>query len=1194
MVCCNCKKNISDEDLFCRFCGARQSKVIEKKWTEFRTVKLDFDMYSSLPLIIKEEYSRLFNLLDEGQNYGAVLQLRDIYEICLKIPVIISMAYICNKSKISEEEYRVLDVVIERELSCGTWHEIVRLLIKALEQWELVCILKEVDELWSWDGSRGVRGRRESINGFTSFSNWRNSTIGHGALAFDTQEDYYSQFEKMLIKLNEYFEYSYDAYSHICFGEGSKVILNNEQFELSPFVVTDDDGIYFFDAYLYGKKKYDILNYQNAKKNSFRKDKKEEQQLEALYRDVKGYLATLKSTSKMDADINNLYSDWHSIQEEELLDSSIMNKKYQRVDYLTDWAVEAINNNKFALLSMESGLGKSSWCRTFDERFCDTPETIIGYDIKVIYINRFYNKTTDSLLSALQDVLSLSSNGQRVIKLDNPRYINRKVDNKRQEVSEVIDFYYKKMHEVGVWKSDKLLLIFDGLDELMDYSFLQWLPSTEELGDNVRIIFTARVSDSLETLKENLEKNIDFHFKEENYLIVGNDAYENINLLTQYISKYGKDNNIRFTDNDINTLLVKAQNRFLYLAALLQIINNDNFSIPQENNIYWSVLDYLRKMYSEKYFHDIENILGLLTVASVPISVYELSQILGYGSPNYLLASYIKDLMPLLVIEYRDGDAYYSLAHEEVISAIKHAEWFDINSTLELWKNCMLDSAEQLTRIEREHMLSLDNVDFKGSIYAFVNMNILPNEFKNHFEESELQVILNGWCDICSWISDICIYSHLSANEKYNIYKNIYDLCEVLFKDKMYLLYESYLKMKFLSPEFIGFYGYSDEELEKDEEIVSLLAKCLWIYEERDMTLEELNIYERELMIYPALAGRVALKALLLHKKPYETYENKLADALKFATEIVETISENPRFCRHDVQVVKSVIRELSANCYTLIDKKILQKNRIQNVEEYLVIEDYNIYEYGELYKKSILLNMQAVKYYNSNAKIPSALLNDADELYDAIVSELEATSDRNAKHCLVSYFPPIVVLYKIYVCSNGNGFLSYLSKDRGIYIERIINIFEMYDKYSFVSHEIHHYINALVTYGISEFNVGNKENAVFYLKKTIAKYDYYKKQPYYRDLIEINGDICNAYYSLALHYGGIGAEKEMKKNLKEAQAIYRKYPALKKMFSMAPGMCAHLEGRSADTVQIKKVKIGRNDPCPCGSGKKYKHCCGK
>ncbi len=26
----------------------------------------------------------------------------------------------------------------------------------------------------------------------------------------------------------------------------------------------------------------------------------------------------------------------------------------------------------------------------------------------------------------------------------------------------------------------------------------------------------------------------------------------------------------------------------------------------------------------------------------------------------------------------------------------------------------------------------------------------------------------------------------------------------------------------------------------------------------------------------------------------------------------------------------------------------------------------------------------------------------------------------------------------------------------------------------------------------------------------------------------------------------------------------------------------------------VNKNKIGRNDPCTCGSGKKYKHCCGK
>ena len=34
-------------------------------------------------------------------------------------------------------------------------------------------------------------------------------------------------------------------------------------------------------------------------------------------------------------------------------------------------------------------------------------------------------------------------------------------------------------------------------------------------------------------------------------------------------------------------------------------------------------------------------------------------------------------------------------------------------------------------------------------------------------------------------------------------------------------------------------------------------------------------------------------------------------------------------------------------------------------------------------------------------------------------------------------------------------------------------------------------------------------------------------------------------------------------------------------------------EQKSSTTV-VKPPKIGRNDPCPCGSGKKYKKCCGK
>jgi len=35
-----------------------------------------------------------------------------------------------------------------------------------------------------------------------------------------------------------------------------------------------------------------------------------------------------------------------------------------------------------------------------------------------------------------------------------------------------------------------------------------------------------------------------------------------------------------------------------------------------------------------------------------------------------------------------------------------------------------------------------------------------------------------------------------------------------------------------------------------------------------------------------------------------------------------------------------------------------------------------------------------------------------------------------------------------------------------------------------------------------------------------------------------------------------------------------------------------YLEQKKSGTIR-KEKKIGRNDPCPCGSGKKYKKCCG-
>ena len=37
-----------------------------------------------------------------------------------------------------------------------------------------------------------------------------------------------------------------------------------------------------------------------------------------------------------------------------------------------------------------------------------------------------------------------------------------------------------------------------------------------------------------------------------------------------------------------------------------------------------------------------------------------------------------------------------------------------------------------------------------------------------------------------------------------------------------------------------------------------------------------------------------------------------------------------------------------------------------------------------------------------------------------------------------------------------------------------------------------------------------------------------------------------------------------------------------------------HSNSEKPEPYRNEGPKIGRNDPCPCGSGKKYKNCCGK
>lgn len=70
--------------------------------------------------------------------------------------------------------------------------------------------------------------------------------------------------------------------------------------------------------------------------------------------------------------------------------------------------------------------------------------------------------------------------------------------------------------------------------------------------------------------------------------------------------------------------------------------------------------------------------------------------------------------------------------------------------------------------------------------------------------------------------------------------------------------------------------------------------------------------------------------------------------------------------------------------------------------------------------------------------------------------------------------------------------------------------------------------------------------------------------------------------------------KEKLYKNMVDAKADWLyELPQWDKIFDADTKRKLYLEQKKSGTVVVGK-KVGRNDPCPCGSGKKYKFCCGR
>ncbi|MBN1521762.1 MAG: SEC-C domain-containing protein, partial [Candidatus Aureabacteria bacterium] len=98
-----------------------------------------------------------------------------------------------------------------------------------------------------------------------------------------------------------------------------------------------------------------------------------------------------------------------------------------------------------------------------------------------------------------------------------------------------------------------------------------------------------------------------------------------------------------------------------------------------------------------------------------------------------------------------------------------------------------------------------------------------------------------------------------------------------------------------------------------------------------------------------------------------------------------------------------------------------------------------------------------------------------------------------------------------------------------------------------------------------------------------------YKAEGFYmfKNMISsLNEEIASGIFRItSLH-----SDSELVFDTSSQQNIHHDFSALQDEPAHAPVAAAANRG----TPIKKDIRIGRNDPCPCGSGKKYKKCCGK
>ena len=494
----------------CPDCGCPIDIVAEKGEDSY------FINRCNIPSTINREYDTLMSLVDSKDIYGAIFKLRDVFEIIMKIPTIMSLIVICNnfdKKTASEENAKkykeILAAMLSGPLAMGSWQNLMAVIKK---NGSVFCLGMSLENILEQTN----KCLNQRINSYTSVAQWRNETVGHGTLMINKSDEYWQEIHTLINILNKYFKGGFgkkklnELYENVYIeingiklcgndlvqlGSDNRVLVNEgKKYKFNQFIYPSKNQCFYFDSFYSAKRRTKITDYVSHSK--FLEHDMFYTELYALYEAMVVETGSIK------------FSEKYTTQREQMLFECLNDTvNYEEPKYILDELRKKTNNLEkgIIILQMERGMGKSAFAHALNGAYHseyinqELNAIIRTYhlsEVKFKGVGHFY-------ISPINCFLTSANKNGNLLYPDDDKF-SQYYDNltKRVKIAESFAGIMEIFRETYIDLTDsdddlKLIYMIDGIDELGKESseIIKNLPCADELSRGCYIVLTSRFDD---------------------------------------------------------------------------------------------------------------------------------------------------------------------------------------------------------------------------------------------------------------------------------------------------------------------------------------------------------------------------------------------------------------------------------------------------------------------------------------------------------------------------------------------------------------------------------------------------------------------------------------------------------------------------------------------------------------------------